>query len=464
MTNSLRSPHPATPKLPPSSPPAEAEAAVRVRNLTKIYRLYPSPGALVSELVTGRIRHREVKALDDVGFTLERGKVMGVIGPNGSGKSTLLKILAGTLNKTAGEVEIKGKIASILELGTGFHPELTGRVNIVMGGMCLGMSREEAQAKIPSIIAFSELERVIDQPFKTYSSGMQARLTFSTAISVEPDIFIIDEALAAGDNYFVAKCMRKIRVICKSGATVLFVSHSLSLVSELCKTALWLEEGRMREIGPARLVAKAYEKSVWDIVEAQNRETNAERRGLISGLPEAFRAPEDESVGVKAPVYVLGNDRLKIARVRLLDAEGEENYTLTVGDPFRLRVDWEGESGTDQVCVGLRIDGPRLNGVCGYKSWEDRVFVNGGKKLSGKGSFELRINSLELGMGQYTISLSLHKFDIPKSPESFLAYCDDVIRFAVKREKLHPFTCVYEPQVRLVEDDNMTSRRGHYKP
>jgi ABC-type polysaccharide/polyol phosphate transport system ATPase subunit len=240
----------------------QSDIAIRARGLSKIYKVYGKPSDLLTEIFSGRARHDLYHALSDIDFEMKRGECFGVIGPNGAGKSTLLKIIAGTLSPTAGSIEVNGRISAILELGTGFHPEYSGRDNVFLGGMCLGMSREDVERKFDWIVGFSELGSVIDKPFKTYSSGMQARLTFATAISIEPEILIIDEALAAGDAYFVVKCGRRIREICESGTTVLFVSHSTHQVATLCDRAIWIEGGRVREIGDAIEVCRRYDYSV----------------------------------------------------------------------------------------------------------------------------------------------------------------------------------------------------------
>jgi ABC-type polysaccharide/polyol phosphate transport system ATPase subunit len=236
--------------------------AIRVRNIGKAYRTYPKPLDLLAEAITGKPRHTEHWVLQDISFEVPRGSIVGIIGPNGAGKSTLLKIVAGLLDANTGEAKVRGRVSAILELGTGFHPDFTGRQNIITGGMCLGMTRAEVEERQKWIIDFSELGSVIDRPFKTYSTGMQARLTFATAVSIDPEIFIVDEALAAGDAYFVSKCIKRIHEICSSGATVLFVSHGTNQVAQMCKTAIWLKDGRIHRIGPAREVAKQYDYEV----------------------------------------------------------------------------------------------------------------------------------------------------------------------------------------------------------
>ncbi len=239
------------------------EIAIRVANLSKMFKMYNKPADMFWELVTNKPRYKPFWALRDVSFEVKRGQVVGIMGRNGAGKSTLLKIITGTLDKTAGEVMVNGRVSSILELGTGFSMEYTGRDNIYLGGLMVGLTHEEIMHKMDWIIEFSELEDFIDQPFKTYSTGMQARLTFATAICVDPNILIVDEALSVGDAKFQRKSFAKFEEFRTSGHTILFVSHDANTVNQICDHAILLSEGRLIDQGVPRDITRLYERMLF---------------------------------------------------------------------------------------------------------------------------------------------------------------------------------------------------------
>lgn len=219
------------------------DTVLKVANVGKEYKLYASPRQRLKSLITGRSTHRSHWALRDVSFELQRGQCIGVIGDNGAGKSSLLKLLAGTLQPSTGSIERVGRVTAILELGAGFHPDFSGRDNLYFGGSLIGIDREEMARLEPEIVEFCELGEALDRPVKTYSSGMSVRLAFALVTAVQPDVLIIDEALAVGDQHFQKKCVDRIMAFRNAGCTILFCSHSPYHIRHLCDLALWLDGG-----------------------------------------------------------------------------------------------------------------------------------------------------------------------------------------------------------------------------
>jgi lipopolysaccharide transport system ATP-binding protein len=243
---------------------------LRLQGISKSYRLYARPSDRLKEIIFRRPYHRNFVALKNVSFSLRKGESLGIIGDNGAGKSTLLQIIAGTLTPSSGTIEVKGKVLAILELGVGFHPELTGRENVFQYGHILGYDRNFLEEKLPAIEDFAELGEFIDQPIKTYSSGMVMRLAFSVVACLEPDIMIIDEALAVGDVYFQKKCIDKILDFRKAGGTLLFCSHALYQVTRVSDRVVWIKNGEIWMDGNPEEVVAAYE---WELLERERKKT-----------------------------------------------------------------------------------------------------------------------------------------------------------------------------------------------
>lgn len=256
-----------------------SEFAIRIERLSKCYQIYDQPRDRLKQFVLPRIRrmigleprryYREFWALKDVSFEIRKGETVGIIGRNGSGKSTLLQLICGTLSQTEGAVLSGGRIAALLELGSGFNPEFTGRENVYMNASVLGLSRDEIDSRYDEIVAFSELGDFVEQPVKTYSSGMLVRLAFSVAINVDPEILVVDEALSVGDELFQRKCFSKLEAIRQSGATILFVSHSGAQVIELCDRAVLLDRGEQLAIGAPKQIVSRYQKLLYAPSEQQ---------------------------------------------------------------------------------------------------------------------------------------------------------------------------------------------------
>lgn len=282
--------------------------SIRAHDLSKTYRLYARPIDRLLEVLTRVPRHRVFPAVQSLSFEVPAGETIGLIGENGAGKSTLLKLLCGVTAPSSGELETRGKISSILELGTGFHPEFTGRNNAALSATILGLTPQEIRERLPEILEFSELGTFLDQPVKTYSSGMYMRLAFSVAVNVDPDILVIDEALAVGDGHFQKKCIDKIREFQQKRKTILFCSHALYYVSTLCERVIWLENGRLMRIGPAADVVHEYEQ------ELLKKEVVSEE------LEERAESP------------------VRIHQVEVVDGRGAEGRTFGTGDDINLRL------------------------------------------------------------------------------------------------------------------------------
>jgi len=270
------------------------DVAIKVDRLSKTYPVYASPMDALKEVVTGRPRHTDFHALHDVSFRVRRGERVGIVGANGAGKSTLLKILAGTVDHNAGRFRIQGRLRAILELGTGFHEECSGRENIEMGGLCLGYNRKELEARTDWIIDFAELRHVIDRPLRTYSSGMKMRLMYAVAFCMPVEIMIIDEALATGDASFVRKCTNHIVELCGGGTTALVVSHNLYFLERICHRVIYLRDGRVVADGDPLSVCKLYEQDLGrDFVQGESAPVDAPP--VHEGVADAGPARDDDA-------------------------------------------------------------------------------------------------------------------------------------------------------------------------
>jgi lipopolysaccharide transport system ATP-binding protein len=312
------------------------QSIVEFRGVSKNYPIYSSPSARLKELAClNRISfHHDFSALDDVSFEIQRGETFCIVGENGSGKSTLLQIVAGILYPSKGEVFVGGRVAALLELGTGFNPEFTGRQNVYLNAAIFGLSKKEIDAKFPRIEEFAEIGEFIDQPVKTYSSGMAVRLAFAVAIHVEPEILLVDEALAVGDIYFRQRCLRKVHEMRAAGVTILFVSHGIAEVKALGDRTMWLNAGRIREIGETDVVVTRYMAAM---VEKDQVYVAAAHRKAQSEPHERVQAPEivDTLPNID---HRFGDRRAEVLGIALLDAAGQPVYVLEPATTVVVRI------------------------------------------------------------------------------------------------------------------------------
>lgn len=335
--------------------------------------------------------------LKDVSFAIERGETVGFIGVNGAGKSTILKLISQILYPTSGEITIHGRVGALLELGTGFHPDMTGRENIYLNGSMLGLSRRDIDRRLSRIIDFSELDKFIDVQVKHYSSGMYVRLGFAVAVHMRPDVLLVDEVLAVGDAAFQRKCMDQINFMRRNGTTILFVSHSHESVQAICDRAIWLEDGEVIEDGTAEDVVMKYMLTTYE----DNAVVN-----MIDDLPEDH--DDDETNEDATPPQRWGTSAITIEAVRLLGADGEERDFFVAGDPLIIELDYIATERVEKPVFGVGLHRDDDTHIAGPNTKFARLDI---AAVEGKGTVRYTIESLPILDGTYFVSVAATDFD-----------------------------------------------------
>ena len=394
------------------SPTDSAEIALRVEGLSKEFRFYPHPWQRLLEWLSGGYikRSQVFHALRDITFEVTRGSALGIVGVNGAGKSTLLKIICGTLYPTAGQVAVSGRVASLLELGTGFHPDFTGRQNILFNARFLGLSDEEIQDRMEDILAFSELEAFIDRPLRTYSSGMVLRLAFSVMANVDPQLLIIDEALSVGDAYFQQKCIQRIRQFREQGVTLLFVSHDPGAVKTLCTQALLLHHGELLDTGRPDDVLASYNTLI--ARQVGNREIFALEAGRQKTTLEtpAGAHPGDPGDQDNLAPRRSGSFQAIVEDVQIIDQHNQEGRNFIAGEQIGIHVRARCLDAVDEPTIGILIRDRLGNDVYGTNTYLQQLHV--GECRTGdiiEAHFQMPLN---LGPGEYNLTVAVHTLDV----------------------------------------------------
>ncbi|TRW92210.1 ABC transporter ATP-binding protein [Candidatus Methylobacter oryzae] len=369
----------------PVSANTDTAVAIDVKHLSKCYQLYNQPHDRLKQFLWGGRRQyfREFWALKDVNFEVAKGEVLGIIGRNGAGKSTLLQLLCGTLTPSSGHVEVGGRITALLELGAGFNPEFTGRENVYLSASILGLSKQEIDERFEEIVEFSGIREFLDQPVKTYSSGMYVRLAFSVATSVDPDILIVDEALSVGDGEFARKSFDRIRSMKEAGKTILFCSHSLYQVEAFCDRALWLDHGQLMHFDEPQKVVQRYSKFLLG---------DAKTSALISANPQAVSATQ-------------GHARLSHVAVSLDGATGRELKGRPGENDLSIRVQFESDPQLPAPTVGVTINYGSLMTVASVLSHSENVPIK--RSEFGKGEVIIDFPALPLRKGEFHVTVYL---------------------------------------------------------
>jgi len=415
--------------------------AIELKHVSKVYRRYSGrqfatlKSALLQRSILRDLSPTDTfPALHDVSFTVQPGVTYGVIGRNGSGKSTALKLVAGITKPTSGTVTVRGRISALIELGAGFHPEISGRENVFINGIMLGLTKKEIAKRFDEIVEFAELESFIDAPVKTYSSGMYMRLGFAVAIHVDPDLLLVDEVLAVGDEAFTHKCLDKFAEFRRRGKTILLVTHSLGVVERFCDEALWLDHGRAMAHGDPKRVVDAYLTAVEEGEEALLATTTARAvAAASSGVAEAPVPTAGESAAQAAtpsaptstdvataqadnPIQDMflasegrwGSREVEIAKVELIDHGGQPSFVYHSGDPMSIRLLVKAAEPVDDFVFGISLF--NADGVCCYGT-NTYIEEMSPDRLSGHVEIRFDVAALDLVEGTYKLDVAVHKRD-----------------------------------------------------
>ncbi len=401
--------------------------AIEVTNASKVYRRYSRrrqfstlKSALLSRSLIRNLRPDETfAAVRDVTFRLPAGRTLGVIGRNGSGKSTLLKLVAGITKPTTGTVDVTGRISALIELGAGFHPEISGRENVFINGIMLGLSKREITRRFDEIVEFAEMGEFIDAPVKTYSSGMYVRLGFAVAIHVDPDVLLVDEVLAVGDEGFTHKCLDKFAEFKRRGKTILLVTHSLGLVERFCDEALWMDAGMLKAIGDPKRVVGAYITDVEVSEEQQLAASDAKAQESVTVLspddPAGAVLPDHPIESAEGPADMFrategrwGSREIEITEVRLVGPDNEAAHLFQTGQRVTIRIALRSPIEIDDFVIGIGIF--NAEGVCCYGT-NTNIEEFKAIRIFGDAEARFTIDTLDLVEGTYKLDVGVHKLD-----------------------------------------------------
>ncbi len=375
--------------------------AIQFDHVSKQFTLHHERPRSLQELFLNafHLKHTPSKekhlVLDDVSFEVKRGEMVGIVGPNGAGKSTILKLMSRIIEPTSGQIEVHGRIGALLELGSGFHPDLTGRENVYLNGSILGLSKSTMDRIFPDIVDFSELEHFIDIPVKHYSSGMFMRLGFSVAIHLQPDILLVDEVLAVGDQAFQLRCLDRINEMRRRGITTILVSHELRKVREMCDRAIWLDKGHIQAQGPVDSVLEQYTTRVF-----------ADDERALEKAESAYRA--EDALREDGSSWRWGSREAEIVAVEILSAKGQGQRTFQTGDPLTVRMHYTTRQPIQNPRFGLALyhsSGFHINGP-------NNVFANYRiPEIDGPGFVDYTVESLPLLPGTYMVTAAIYDYE-----------------------------------------------------